>query len=254
LNEDIVSDNKIRYKLKINDKLWPLLSLIFDLQEALGDDNFLDYSWGGGLSTGEEAYLTHFARLYDLIVGKNKINFEHPILLMIDEGDLYFHPEWQKKYFSELLKYIKFLFPKNKVQIILTTHSPFIASDLPKQNLIFLEQDADGKCIVINNDISFETFGSNIHELYTNSFFLKGGLIGEFAKKQIQEIFDWYKTPSTEGHIQVRNKISIIGEQIIRVKLSEMYASKMNENIEESRLNEQINILKNKLSYYEKSK
>ena len=171
---------------------------------------------------------------------------------MIDEGDLYFHPEWQKRYFSELLDYVKFLFPRNKVQIIITTHSPFIASDLPKQNIIFLKQDTEGMCRVANNDIQFETFGSNIHELFTNSFFLEGGLIGKFAKGQIQEIFDWVKKTSKQDHTNIRNKINIIGEPIIRVKLAEMYAQKMGENIEESRLQEQINILTKKLKDLEK--
>lgn len=244
---DNVSDNKAHYRLKIEKNLWSVLSLIFDLQ-ALDDANYMDYSWDSGLSTGQEAFLTHFARLNDL---KIKLGSK-PIWLMIDEGDLYFHPEWQKRYFSELLDYVKFLFPRNKVQIILTTHSPFIASDLPKQNLIFLKQDDERMCRVANNDIQFETFGSNIHELFTNSFFLEGGLIGEFAKEQIQEIFDWCKKTSKEGHTNIRNKINIIGEPIIRVKLAEMYAKKMGENIEESRLQEQINILTKKLKDLEK--
>jgi hypothetical protein len=244
---DNVSDNKAHYRLKIEKNLWSVLSLIFDLQ-ALDDANYMDYSWDSGLSTGQEAFLTHFARLNDL---KNKLGSK-PIWLMIDEGDLYFHPEWQKRYFSELLDYVKFLFPRNKVQLILTTHSPFIASDLPKQNLIFLKQDDERMCSVANNDIQFETFGSNIHELFTNSFFLEGGLIGEFAKEQIQEIFDWCKKTSKEGHTNIRNKINIIGEPIIRVKLAEMYAEKMGENIEESRLQEQINILTKKFKNLEK--
>lgn len=242
-----LSNSKIFYQLKIENSLWSVLSLIFDLQVS-DDASYMDYSWGEGLSTGQEAFLTHFARLYNL---KTKLGTK-PIWLLIDEGDLYFHPEWQKKYFSELLDYVKFLFPKNKVQIIITTHSPFIVSDLPKQNLIFLKQDAEGMCCVANNDIQFETFGSNIHELFTNSFFLEGGLIGKFAKEQIQEIFDWCKKTSKEGHLNIRNKINIIGEPIIRVKLAEMYAQKMGENIEESRLEEQIKILTKKLKDLEK--
>lgn len=230
---DNVSDNKAHYRLKIENNLWSVLSLIFDLQ-ALDDANYMDYSWGGGLSTGQEAFLTHFARLNDL---KNKLGTK-AIWLMIDEGDLYFHPEWQKRYFSELLDYVKFLFPRNKVQIIITTHSPFIASDLPKQNLIFLKQDAEGMCKVANNDIQYETFGSNIHELFTNSFFLADGLMGEFARTRISELIEELnsieRVSREEYETNYKRRIEIIGESFIQAKLFELVASKTDNNVIDS--------------------
>lgn len=230
---DNVSNNKAHYRLKIENNLWSVLSLIFDLQ-ALDDANYMDYSWGGGLSTGQEAFLTHFARLNDL---KNKLG-NKPIWLMIDEGDLYFHPEWQKRYFSELLDYVKFLFPRNKVQIIITTHSPFIASDLPKQNLIFLKQDAEGMCSVANNDIQFETFGSNIHELFTNSFFLADGLMGEFARTSISDLIKELNAveqiSGEEYEDKYKKRIEIIGESFIQAKLYELVASKTDNNVIDS--------------------
>lgn len=230
---DNVSDNKAHYRLKIENNLWSVLNLIFDLQ-TLDDANYMDYSWGGGLSTGQEAFLTHFARLNDL---KNKLG-NKPIWLMIDEGDLYFHPEWQKRYFSELLDYVKFLFPRNKVQIIITTHSPFIASDLPKQNLIFLKQDAEGMCKVANNDIQYETFGSNIHELFTNSFFLADGLMGEFARTRISELIEELnsieRVSREEYETNYKRRIEIIGESFIQAKLFELVASKTDNNVIDS--------------------
>ncbi len=228
-----VTDNKAHYRLRIEKNLWSVLSLIFDLQ-ALDDANYMDYSWDGGLSTGQEAFLTHFARLSDL---KHKLGSK-PIWLMIDEGDLYFHPEWQKRYFSELLDYVKFLFPRNIVQIIITTHSPFIASDLPKQNLIFLKQDAEGMCSVANNDIKFETFGSNIHELFTNSFFLADGLMGEFARTKISELIkdlnSVERISREEYENNYKNRIEIIGESFIQAKLFELVASKTDNNVIDS--------------------
>lgn len=230
---DNVSDNKAHYRLKIENNLWSVLNLIFDLK-TLDDANYMDYSWGGGLSTGQEAFLTHFARLNDL---KNKLG-NKPIWLMIDEGDLYFHPEWQKRYFSELLDYVKFLFPRNKVQIIITTHSPFIASDLPKQNLIFLKQDAEGMCKVANNDIQYETFGSNIHELFTNSFFLADGLMGEFARTRISELIEELnsieRVSREEYETNYKRRIEIIGESFIQAKLFELVASKTDNNVIDS--------------------
>ena len=68
----------------------------------------------------------------------------------------------------------------------MSTHSPFILSDLPKENVIFLK---DGK--QINPDIT-QTFGANIHTLLSNGFFMSDGLMGEFAKSKITEIKDFY--------------------------------------------------------------
>ncbi len=232
-DSEIVSDNKAHYRIKIENSLWGVLSLIFDLQ-TLDDSSFMDYQWGGGLSTGQEAFLIHFARLHDL---KNNLGTK-PIWLLIDEGDLYFHPEWQKKYFSELLDYIKFLFPRNRVQIILTTHSPFIASDLPKQNLIFLKEDAEGMCKVSNNDIQIETFGSNIHELFTDSFFLADGLMGEFARTRIAQLIKELnaveRISGEEYKNNYKNRIEIIGESFIQANLFELVASKSDNNVIDS--------------------
>lgn len=230
---NINSENKLQFELKIKNNLWPVLSLIFELQN-FDEHDFIDYSWGGGLSTGEEAFLSHFARLNEL---KIKLGSK-PIWLLIDEGDLYFHPEWQKRYFSVLLDYVMFLFPRNKVQIIITTHSPFIASDLPKQNLIFLKQDAEGMCIVANNDIQIETFGSNIHELFTNSFFLADGLMGEFARSRIseliQELNSVKQVSREEFENKYKNRIEIIGETFIKAKLFELVATKTDNDVIDS--------------------
>ena len=48
-----------------------------------------------------------------------------PALLLIDEIDTYLHPKWQKN----ILKVLAIKFPKT--QIIVTTHSPLVASHLP---------------------------------------------------------------------------------------------------------------------------
>lgn len=227
---ELPSDNKVHYRLKIDNNLWSVLSLIHDLK-SLDDSTFIDYSWGTGLSTGEEAFLTHFARLNEV---KSKL-LNKSIWLLVDEGDLYFHPQWQKEYFSHLISYVNFLFPRNKVQIIISTHSPFIASDLPKQNLIFLRKNEEGNCLVSNNDIQKETFGGNIHELFTDSFFLSDGLMGEFARKKIEDLIieindiDSISTEAYENNF--KNRIAVIGEPFIRAKLYEHVASKSNINV-----------------------
>ncbi|MEM5644017.1 AAA family ATPase [Bacillus toyonensis] len=69
------------------------------------------------------------------------------LLILIDEGDLYFHPQWQKDWLFTFINIISYLFQKTSIQIILTTHSPFILSDLPSGNVILLKKDDNKKYV-----------------------------------------------------------------------------------------------------------
>ncbi|WP_394771976.1 AAA family ATPase [Mucilaginibacter sp.] len=223
--EPLIERSPTNFSFKVDADLWELLSRIFDI--TYGEEiNFMDYSWGNGLSTGEEALLTHFSRLYEI---KRKIGRKN-LMLMIDEGDLYFHPQWQKNYIHYLMEGIIFIFHNNKVQLVLSTHSPFIVSDLPKQNLVFLKKDANGQCIVSPNEIHTETFASNIHELFTNSFFLEDGLMGEYARKYLNGLIEDIKKEKNisfnhyESHY--KNRIAIVGEQFLKSKIIELVAQR----------------------------
>ncbi|MGZ4077650.1 MAG: AAA family ATPase [Bacteroidia bacterium] len=245
---EMVSDDKTHYRLKADINLWTVLNLIHELKYVM-DSTFIDYSWGSGISTGEEAFLSHFARLNDL---KGDL-YHKTIWLLVDEGDLYFHPQWQKEYFNNLLTYVKFIFPRNKVQIIISTHSPFIASDLPKQNLIFLKKNEKGGCEVANREMKKETFGNNIHELYADSFFLTDALIGDFAKTKINDIITMLQDKKAlKNPNSIRQLINIIGEPIIKTKLLEMLAEKLGENVELTRLKSQQEYIAQRLKEIEK--
>ena len=93
-------------------------------------------------------------------------------------------------------------------------------------------------CSVANNDIQFETFGSNIHELFTNSFFLADGLMGEFARTKIlnliKELNAVERISGEEYEDKYKKRIEIIGESFIQAKLYELVASKTDNNVIDS--------------------
>lgn len=60
---------------------------------------------------------------------------ETPGVVLIDELDVHLHPAWQRRIASDL----KRLFPS--VQFICTTHSPQIIGELPREEIIDLEQE-----------------------------------------------------------------------------------------------------------------
>lgn len=152
-------------------------------------DNDEDHSFSV-LSSGEQQLAntiqTVVYHLYNLnsvhhSSDNNRLKYEN-INIIFDEVELYFHPDFQRAFISELLRAIKGIkHDKLKsLNIIFSTHSPFILSDIPASCVLRLE---DG----MPQPESSQTFGSNIHELLAHDFFLKFGFMGEFAKQTINK-------------------------------------------------------------------
>ncbi len=143
------------------------------------------------LSSGEKTILFYLQKI-DLMISRfsNKDN-----LLLFDEVELYLHPNWQKRILKIILNFIKENQLAKNLHVIVSSHSPFILSDIPKENVIFLEKDKEiGNCINATEKMKdFNTFGANIHTLLSNGFFMKDGLMGEFAKSKIENIKDFYE-------------------------------------------------------------
>lgn len=117
---------------------------------------------------------------------REQIVYKH-INVIFDEIELYFHPEMQRNFISTLLHGLQQL-PLSGIRslhFMVVTHSPFVLSDIPTQNILFLEKGGHkaGKSEVAS-------FGANIHTMLVNSFFLKGGAMGQFAKETIVRMID----------------------------------------------------------------
>lgn len=218
--------------------------------ESLGIEfqNVLNLSWKG-LSAGEEVILNQFGIFFELF---KQIEDSNIILLCIDEGETSLHPQWQKKYLNALIKFLPKLLKENQnIQLLLTSHSPFLASDLPKDNIIFLNKKDNGECEVKQPEDMTHTFGANIHSLYRNSFFLENGLMGEFAKGKIDSVIhaltDKRKTPKTI----VKNKdeyqfiIDQIGEPLLKSRLQKLLNERLNQTLSKE---DKFKELENKLT------
>ena len=157
-------------------------------------------------------------------------------MFLIDELDLYCHPRWQQKMLKYLIEEIKNIYMKKNIQIIFTTHSPIVLSDMPKSNVIYLQREEH--CKVDDRDEHRQTFGANIYKLFDDAFFLgQRGQIGEFAKGKIQEIIDDvndeenYENSAPYSVQLLEEKINIIGEELLQNKLRDMlYKSRYDDN------------------------
>ena len=119
--------------------------------------------------------------------------------LIFDEIELYFHPEYQRLLLKNIIQgLINNQLDTLKINILFVTHSPFILSDIPSQNILRLE---DGKTML--DEISKNTFGANIHDLLANEFFLKNGFMGEFAKTEINQVINFLTVEKRKHRIAV---------------------------------------------------
>ena len=200
------------------------------------------------LSFGEQQLLFILNQLYSLkdtdrllpceINHENKVaeieSLENCIVLL-DEIDIGWHPMWQKKSINYICEFLKLL-PNINFHLIFATHSPFILSDIPKENVIFLDKYKEnedenqkvGNCKNATKDIDMKTFGANIHTLLSNGFFMNHGIMGEFAKKIIQDIINYLDDKPTQNINKQKawQIIQLVGEPFLKHKLEEKYNEK----------------------------
>ena len=183
-------------KINENDIVIPIEQIDEEFIESITNlfsyhdkEQFINLIWDYELSSGEDAFLRFFASLFRII--KEKQYAISDFILVIDELENYIHPNWQSKIIKLLIDFLLLerLSIVSNIQIIISTHSSFLLSDLPKENVVFLEK---GKQVYPFDD-GKQTFGANIHTLLSHGFFMKDGLIGEFAKDKIKSIIDYHE-------------------------------------------------------------
>ena len=138
--------------------------------------DFLKCSWG--MSSGESSMFNLFSRLHEVLHKWEQRKF----ILILDELDSCFHPQWQQKIMNFLTEFLRTSYSQKEFQIILTTHSPVLLSDIPRDNVIFMRREG-----VVEKEHK-QTFAANIASLYYDSFFMKNGSIGEVAKNSIAHL------------------------------------------------------------------
>jgi len=238
--------------------------IISELTE-IEQKNYLNYSYlfkfdfidnkkigYNNLSHGERTIFGQFLSIYYLSIKEYLDNY----LFLLDEAELSLHPNWQKNYLNELINLLKQI--DKKFYIILSSHSPFLLSDIPKQNIIFLDTYdsesnekypnlnlndlTEGKCINVSSEIDIKPFGANIHELLSHGFFMEDGLMGEFAKNKINKIIKFLNGDNKFIDFPIEQIIKVIesiGEDLLRMKLLDMYYEKF-ENDELEREKKQL--------------
>lgn len=189
------------------------------------------------LSSGEQQYFNAINTIVYHILNLDSIPYHYSrINILFDEVELYFHPEFQRRFISDLRKSLMNLnLDKIKeVHILFSTHSPFILSDIPSKNILRLKEGES-----ITN--SKQTFAANIYDLLHDDFFLEDGVIGEFASEKITEVLKG----NNSNEEYCLNIIELIGDPLLKSVVAEKFNSRIKD---EKVLEEQINKMQEQLN------
>lgn len=178
----------------------------------------------GQMSSGERQQIFSFAtiayHLFNLlsVSEEDRIAYRN-VNIVLDELEICFHPELQRTLVQNLLTFLTGLKLNDvmAINIILSTHSPFILSDMPESNVLMLEEGTKRK--------KEKCFGANIYDLLCNHFFMKE-FIGEFAGNKIDSLIDIINettdSPDDRKKLSsVKCDVERISDELIRQKLLE---------------------------------
>lgn len=184
-----------------------------------------DSSWGGitkkeefslsKMSSGERQMLYslsyvlyHIKNIQSIKEDENRVAY-HNICLIFDEAELYFHPDYQRKFLGMLLESLSWcnINPSkiHSIQILVVTHSPFVLTDMLVQNSLYLK---DGERVKVER----ETFGANYYEMLNKSFFFKERAIGDISARVIS---DWIKAKNNKESIS-DEQLKLVGDAFLK--------------------------------------
>lgn len=219
--------------------------LIFDLFErmesyipddsGLFEKELLPYHFDC-ISYGEYQYAKVLGGIYQYcnVIPKlnNNDNNNFNVIYLLDEPETHMHPELCRRFINEIQRIFQIASSQAEIQVIITTHSPFMLSDVSSKMVTRLDVDENGLC-KISNESSKNYFAANIFTILADGFFLDY-TIGESSRKQLQEIVEFIKDYShtsnsekeseeyTELFEKYKNKINYIGDDEIKRVLSNM--------------------------------
>ncbi len=197
-NGDILLKNNSEVYTFSYSTMLNILNEIYDMPAYLKGS--FQYTWEG-FSTGELAKLNIFSLLYDFL---NDNNLDKNRLIVIDEVDLYLHPEWQRLFLSDLISFVSNNFTEYNLQFLITSHSPLIISDFLPEDIVSLGLDEDGKVQVVDS----YGFGTEVTDAYLYGMHISS-TYGEHSREKLLELIEKKeKSILTEDDVKLANKIN----------------------------------------------
>ncbi len=107
-------------------------------------------------------------------------------LFILDEPESHFNPEWRIEFVDIINKYVGL----SKLELIISTHSPFVLSACKSERVLHFKKGQEG-CVAIEPVGDKETYGSSFDSLLTSVFGLEV-LISKRPLDEIREVLSLY--------------------------------------------------------------
>lgn len=174
------------------------------------------------MSSGEKQMMNmisyviyHLKNVQSVDADNYRIPYHH-VNLVFDEAELYYHPEYQRRFISMLLESLTTAgIDRRKIRsvnLLVATHSPFILSDVLTENTLYL---SDG----LPKKVERQTFGSNYYDMLRSSFFFTDSPIGDVASKSIKR---WIQGAKRRGKSPSDEILRLVGDSFIAQYLRNM--------------------------------
>lgn len=167
------------------------------------------------MSSGEKQMLYAMSYvLYHLknLQSVNEDNYRvpyHHINLVFDEAELYYHPDYQRRFIAMLIESLQWAkIDRRKIRsinIIIATHSPFVLTDILTEHTLYL---MEGKCQIVKE----QTFGGNYYDMLRTSFFFDKTAIGDISAKAVRK---WINEKNETGQKPEQEIMDMVGDPFV---------------------------------------
>jgi len=149
------------------------------------------------------------------------------VLFLLDEPESHFNPQWRVKFISRILDLPtkdgdrREASRASRQDCLLTTHAPFIPSDMKRDKVFIFSKNEEGKIQIKNPDV--ETFGSTFDTIIEECF----GVRPPISQRSRDEIEELMKSNNPE---EIKVGIQGLGDSVEKVFLADHLRQVINKN------------------------
>lgn len=207
------------------DELW-------DSSVGWGDESRNSFRLSS-MSSGERQVLVaisyvlyHIKNLQSVEDSVYRVKYHH-VCVVFDEVELYFHPDYQRKFLSMLIESLSWAnIDRRKIKsihIMIATHSPFVLTDVLTERTLYLREG-------VREKVTSQTFGGNYYDLLDNSFFFRTTAIGEISARATRR---WIRKNDSENQGKLSAEVmSMVGDPFVKRYLQVKHTKKEESDVQ----------------------
>lgn len=204
---------------------------IWDSSAGWSDDKGRSFQLSS-MSSGERqvlvaiSYVLYHLKNLQSVEDSNFRVLYHHVCLVFDEVELYFHPDYQRRFLSMLIESLSWTkIDRRKIRsihILIATHSPFILTDVLTERTLYLKEGR-------REIVEAQTFGGNYYDLLDNSFFFQTTAIGEISARATRR---WIKRHDENLRPVTEEEMAMVGDPFVRDYLKIDHSNNQEEDVQ----------------------